>query len=72
MLRPEARQLMDDQHLSERSLLREANGRVDNIFTQESLAKIHTLVLIYFTIFQSSATLALSGASILLGSTSRF
>ena len=65
VLTPEAQRIKNDKSI--RTLLDDANGKVENVFTMDSLANVHTKALIYFIILQSCGTLALLGASILLG-----
>jgi hypothetical protein len=66
-LTPEAAKLKCEKQLSMRALLKEANGRIETLFTVESITKIHQRASVYFIIFQSTATIALCGASLLLG-----
>jgi hypothetical protein len=61
----EAQRIRGDKSL--RTLLDDANGKVENVFTVESLADVHIKTLMYFILFQSCATLSLFAASMLLG-----
>jgi hypothetical protein len=68
-LTPEAMKILADRPIPWAKLFEEAGGNVYTVFTQVSIAAIHTRAQIFYLLFEVFGPLALCGAGLLLTGT---